>query len=274
MTKIIYTDGCSLMAGTEHAEWRVEDNGFESCPTVWPAYMQQKYYPHAKLYQRAITGTSNRGIRRRTIHYLNELLTEYKSSDILVCIMWTSVFRQEFRLAIEHKKSKPVKDEQGFVTLLPSDIDLDAEMYGYIADKNARKEYITANRLDRIARWLYKDLHDPISFVLDTLYEIEATNLFLQQKRIKSVQYFAFGDVTYKEIIKNTDMDAYTKALWKRVLQYKIMQPTKIGLKYEGFYERAFRKGFKAGPGLHPLEDAHKEWLDIVDQSFGFKLEH
>ena len=52
--------------------------------------IKNKYYPNAKKMTRATTGTSNRGIRRRTIHNILELLETYKSDNILVFIMWTS----------------------------------------------------------------------------------------------------------------------------------------------------------------------------------------
>ena len=92
MIKMIYNDGCSLGAGAEHNSWEMSPDGIENCDSTWTDIIKNKYYPNAKKMTRATTGTSNRGIRRRTIHNILELLETYKSDNILVFIMSNGIF--------------------------------------------------------------------------------------------------------------------------------------------------------------------------------------
>ena len=259
MIKIIYNDGCSLGAGVEHKSWEMLPEGDEICDSTWTDIIKTKYYPNAKKITKATTGSSNRGIRRRTIHYVLELLETYKSDEILVFIMWTSFYRREFLL------SNPKLDRgDNYFTLLPSDTTRGLKSpTGKLANSDERRTILKDNHLDTIADEIYTHHNEPINHLYESLADIEATNMFLRIHRIKSVQCFGFGSDINPNLILG---DVYTDAIINRVLKYNIYYiPT---APTQGFYEYSVGQQFELGPGLHPLEHAHRAWANIIPRHF------
>jgi hypothetical protein len=268
MYKVVYADGCSLMAGAEVDTWFVDLDGWEWCYKTWPSLLQAKYFPNAKFYPRAVTGASNRSIRRRTIYHVSELLKKYRNHEILVCIMWTSMYRREVRVTREVNPNKVGKEELNYINLLPTDMDLTVPLQGELANNNRRIEYLESNKLHNFAREMYKSLNDPLTFFQDSFAEIEATNLFLQDNRIRSMQCFGFGDHARHEYARYSEVDGYTSAMVKRLKTYNTYQPN------IGFYEWATSNKYDLGPGLHPLEDAHKDWSRKMSDFYKIKPEY
>lgn len=259
MVKIIYSDGCSMMAGSEHKSWKLNpETGYEECDTTWPALIKKIVFPKSKLYSRASTGSSNYGIARRTVYSLNKILQDYPPEDILVCIMWTSMYRKDYRIEHEENENKlETNDEYNYITTLPTDnlISFSEKPAGAIADYNHRKNFLRRNNLLEISNSYYKNLNHPVNFTYDSFVQIEYTNLFLKHNNIKSIQCFGFGDHYYYQ--QQNNKDVYTDDIIKRCQQYKIYS---IDLDTpQGFYEWAARS-YDLGPGLHPLELAHKQW--------------
>lgn len=248
-----------MMAGSEHKSWKInEQTGYEECDTVWPAIIQSRIYPDSIMYSRASTGSSNFGIARRTIKHVTDILKTYKPEQILVCIMWTSMFRKEYRIEYEQNANKHKNnDEWNYVTTLPTDnlISLGQSPSGKLADNNQRKMFLRRNNLLEVANSYYKNINIPISFTLESFSQIEYVNLFLDLHKIKSIQCFGFNDHFLYEQYKNTDV--YTESIKDRLKKYKIYTIENNGIL--GFYEYS-KKYHKLGPGLHPLENAHKEW--------------
>jgi hypothetical protein len=259
MIKMIYNDGCSLGSGAEHNSWEMLPDGIENCDSTWTDIIKNKYYPNAKKMTRATTGTSNRGIRRRTIHNILELLETYKSDNILVFIMWTSIYRREFLLA-DPKLDRGDK----YFTLLPSDTTKGLnQLTGKLANSSERETILKDNHLNTIADEIYTHHNEPINHLYESLADIEATNMFLRLHRIKSVQCFGFGCDINPNLILG---DVYTDAIIKRILKYNIYYiPTNPA---QGFYEYSVGQQFELGPGLHPLEHAHRAWANIIPRHF------
>ena len=268
MYKIIYADGCSLMAGAEVDTWLVDADGWEWCYKTWPSILQSKYFPNAKYYPKAVTASSNRGIRRRTIHYVTDLLKRYRNHEILVCIMWTSMFRREIRVTKEINPNKIGKQEINYMNLLPTDGDLSIPLKGTLANNKERINYLENNNVHGFAKEMYRALNDPLTWYQDSFAEIEATNLFLQENRIRSYQCFGFGDHIRAEYARYSAIDEYTESMVKRLKRFNTYHPN------IGFYEWATQNQYELGPGLHPLEDAHKDWAVKMADFFRIKPEY
>jgi|DEB0MinimDraft_10_1074344.scaffolds.fasta_scaffold40353_2 hypothetical protein len=261
MIKIIYNDGCSLGAGAEHKSWEMLPEGEEICDSTWTDIIKTKYYPNAKKITKATTGSSNRGIRRRTIHNVLELLETYKSDEILVFIMWTSFYRREFLL------SNPKLDRGNkYFTLLPSDTARGLKSpTGKLVNSDERRTILKDNHLDIIADEIYTHHNKPLNHLYESLADVEATNMFLKLHSIRSVQCFGFGSDVNPNLVLDLD-DVYTNSIVKRVLKYNIYYiPTSPP---QGFYEYSVGQHFELGPGLHPLESAHRAWANIIPRHF------
>ena len=263
MVKMIYSDGCSLMAGAEHDSWQInDDTGYEECDTVWSKYVQKSYFNKAEFLSRASTGSSNYGIARRTVKFVNELLKEYQPDDILVCIMWTSMYRKDYRVRNEINPNKHKKnDEKNFIATLPTDnlISLNQKPKGALANNKMRIQLLRDNDLLQVTDSYYRNFNNPWAFTYDSYSQIEYTNLFLKLHGIKSLQCFAFGDHFYYKNFNNDNVtpDNYTDEIANRCKEYNIYyvkreQPI-------GFYEWA-QDTYELGPGLHPLHRAHVHW--------------
>jgi hypothetical protein len=251
--EVVYSDGCSLMAGAEHESWRVNPNtGYEECDTTWSAVLQKRYFPNAKFISRATTATSNFSIARRTLHYVNDLLNDYDPSDILVCIMWTSIYRKEFRT------------DKGYFSTLPTDnsVSFKQKPTGEIMDYNLRKNILKEYNLYNLADSYYKALNQPINFTLDSMAQIEYVNLFLQKHRIRSIQCHGLGEHFYH--LQN-DYDEYLQSMTDRIKNLNIYYINKRPP--QGFYEWA-NGSHKLGPGLHPLEGAHEMWANLLAKKY------
>lgn len=261
--KILYSDGCSLMAGAEHNSWRINpDTGYEECDTVWSAILHKNFFPDYSYMSRATTGSSNYSIARRVVKNVSELLKDNNAKDIIVCLMWTSMYRKDIRVTQEynpniHKNSL----ENNFITLLPTDTksNLKKSPTGAIANNHTRKTFLEKNNLFAYSNSLYNNFNHPINYTFDSLTQIEYVNLFLKLHEIKNIQCFGFGDHFY---YKNTndpyEKDFYTDDILERIKQYKIYYVDKFP--QEGFYEWA-KGGHPLGPGLHPLHQAHQMWV-------------
>ena len=267
--QVIYSDGCSLMAGNEHTAWTMNTvSGYEECDTVWSAVIQKKYFPDAQLYSRATTACSNYSIARRTIKFVTKLLELHNPADILVCIMWTSMFRKEYRITAEQNSNKLRSNDQiNFVTTLPTDnmVSLNQTPTGKVANNQDRIDYLTRNNLLELSDLYYRSNNHPINFAFHSMTQIEYVNLFLESKGIKSIQCYGFGDHFWYK--KNNDfaVDFYTDEIAKRIEEYDIFYVNKH-LKH-GFYEWA-KGAHKLGPGLHPLEGAHEMWANLLAKKY------
>jgi len=273
MIKVIYSDGCSLMAGAEHDSWRInDDTGFEECDTVWPVYIQKNLFAQSTMFSRATTGSSNYGIARRTIKFVNELLEKYDPDEILVCIMWTSLYRTEFRVDKETNENRPRNnDEVNFISILPTDnmIHLNQKPTGELADNNYRKKFLHSNKLLKVSDSLYQSMNRNLNFAYYSYSQIEYVNLFLKSHGIKSLQCFGFGcHLDYKNFVPTADVahDNYTRQIAKRCEEYDIYYVRKKFA--EGFYEWAGHS-HKFGPGLHPLDGAHLQWSRQMMRKIG-----
>lgn len=261
--KILYSDGCSLMAGAEHNSWRINvDTGYEECDTVWSAIIQKNFFPDYTFMSRATTGSSNYSIARRVVKNISDLLKNNDAKDIIVCLMWTSMYRKDIRVEKEFNPNIPKNSlENNFITLLPTDTKLSLKKLptGTLADNNFRKTFLQKNNLYEFSNSMYCSLNHPINYVFDSLTQIEYVNLFLKLHKIKTIQCFGFGDHFYH---KNTneayEQDHYTEDILERIKQYKIYFVDKF--RKEGFYEWA-QGGHPMGPGLHPLHQAHQMWV-------------
>jgi len=247
---IIYSDGCSLMSGNEHNSWAMNtDTGYEECDSVWSAIIRNKYFPDAQLYSRATTGSSNFGIARRTLHYVCELLKTYKADEILVCIMWSSIYRKEY------------STDNGYFTTLPTDnkLSLAEEPSGALMNHSARKQLLQDYNLLELADVYYKTLNKQNNFIYDSMTQIEYVNLFLKTHKIKSIQCYGFGE----HMIKTEDK--FINNTLQRLGTYDIFYIKK--LQAQGFYEWA-KGAHKLGPGLHPLEGAHEMWANLLAKKY------
>ena len=271
MVKIIYSDGCSLMAGAEHKSWKVNDEtGYEECDSVWPALIQKNCFSDAEIFSRASTSSSNYGIARRTVKFVTKLMETYNPKDILVCIMWTSMYRKDYRVRNEDNPNKHKNnDEKNFISTLPTDnlVSLNKKLSGELADNKARLQLLKRNDLLQVTDSFYRNFNNPMAFTYDSFAQIEYVNLFLKLHDIKSVQCYAFGDHFYYQQKDNTvGEDFYTKEIADRCKQYDIYFVRK---QYPiGFYEWA-SESFELGPGLHPLEAAHKVWARQMMRKIG-----
>ena len=247
---IIYSDGCSLMSGNEHSSWTMNTaTGYEECDSVWSAVIRNKHFPTATMVSRATTGSSNFSIARRTLHYVTELLKTYKSSDILVCIMWTSIYRKEY------------STDKGYFSTLPTDnkLSLAGEPKGTLMDYSARKQLLQDYNLLELSDVYYKTLNKQNNFIFDSMTQIEYVNLFLNTNKIKSIQCYGFGDHNIKT------NDKFVNSLLDRIKTYDIYYIKK--LQRQGFYEWA-NGSHKLGPGLHPLESAHSMWANLLEKKY------
>jgi len=271
MVKIIYSDGCSLMAGAEHKSWKVNDEtGYEECDTVWPVLLKQSCFKDAQIFSRASTGSSNFGIARRTVKFVSQLLEKYEPSDILVCIMWTSMYRRDYRVRNEVNPNKHKNnDEINFIATLPTDnlVSLNQKPTGELANNKTRIELLRKNDLLQVTDSFYRNFNNPMAFTYDSYAQIEYVNLFLKFHNIKSVQCYAFGDHFYHEQHDKTiGKDFYTKEIADRCKDYEIYYVRKE--RPIGFYEWA-SDSFELGPGLHPLDAAHKTWARQMMRKIG-----
>ena len=247
---IIYSDGCSLMSGNEHDSWTMNTStGYEECNSVWSAVLRDKHFPTAKLDSKATTGSSNFSIARRTVHYVNQLLKTHNANEILVCIMWTSIYRKEYLT------------DKGYFTTLPTDnrLSLKGEATGALMDYSARKKLLEEYKLLDLSDVYYKTLHKQNNFIFDSMVQIEYVNLFLKHNKIKSIQCYGFGDHC-----TNTD-DTFINDIQSRLHEYDIFYIDK--LQPQGFYEWA-NGSHKLGPGLHPLEGAHDMWANLLAKKY------
>lgn len=247
---IIYSDGCSLMAGNEHISWTMNtDTGYEECNTVWSAVLRDVHFPTAKLYSRATTGSSNFSIARRTIHYVNQLLQTYNTKDILVCIMWTSIYRKEYCT------------DKGYFTTLPTDnkLSMNEKPTGNLMDYNERKKLLEEYNLLDLSDVYYKTFNKQNNFIYDSMAQIDYVNLFLKTHKIKSIQCYGFGDHFI-----NTG-DKFVNSLMQKINTYDIFYIKKFAA--QGFYEWA-NGSHKLGPGLHPLESAHNMWANLLAKKY------
>jgi hypothetical protein len=271
MVKIIYSDGCSLMAGAEHKSWKVNDEtGYEECDTVWPALLQKSFFSDAEIFSRAVTSSSNFGIARRTVKFVSQLLEKFDPSDILVCIMWTSMYRKDYRVRNEFNPNKHKNnDEKNFISILPTDnlVSLNQKPKGALANNKMRMQLLRKNDLLQVTDSFYRNFNNPMAFTYDSFSQIEYVNLFLENKGIKSIQCYGFGDHFYHEQHDKTiGKDFYTKEIADRCKKYDIYYVRKE--RPIGFYEWA-SDSFELGPGLHPLEAAHKTWARQMMRKIG-----
>lgn len=273
MIKIIYSDGCSLMAGAEHKSWTINtETGYEECDTVWSKYIQKNCFAKANFLSRASTGSSNYGIARRTIKFVTTLMHRYHASDILVCIMWTSMHRKDYRVRNEINPNKHKNnDEVNFMTTLPTDnlVSLNEKPTGTLADNKLRLQLLRQNDLLQVSDSFYRNFNNPWAFTYDSYAQIEYVNLFLKAHGIKSLQCFAFGDhFYYKEPIKDRTIskDFYTDEIANRCKEYNIYYLNRE--RPIGFYEWAV-ESYELGPGLHPLDQAHLYWSRHMEKKLG-----
>lgn len=200
MAKIVITGGCSFTAGVELEDYKDNwEKGLEESKLVWSYRIKEMLWPAAEFFNAGKSGASNATIARKTLFYVNEALTKYSPSDIVVLIMWTGVDRREWRLPKNSNLTYDMSDlnyentTAGDAALLKdSDILQVAKKFYHPVWTNFRKQALKEKRLDKIVLNYYKQLINKNSSLYDALKHIEYLTMFLDKNNIK--YYYTTSD--------------------------------------------------------------------------------
>lgn len=122
-------------------------------------------------------GQANNMIRMRTVYAVQKALKEYKAKDILVGVMWSGPDRK----GIYYHKDFLGEKKTGKVWI---------DQYNFIDEESTGgyKPFLLghANHENwKLGKLYYKNYHDSIGSLIDTLHDIYYTQLYLESKRIK-----------------------------------------------------------------------------------------
>jgi hypothetical protein len=267
MIKVVYAEGCSITSGAEHADWRMTGEGIEYSETTWAAIIKQKCFPNAKYFPTARSASSNNHIRRRAIYYLNQLLKEYKGEEIVFLVQWTGIDRREVRLEkVVNTKNYTTyndADEQLYTTILPIDFK-GAEFSNKIVKQKDRNEWVERNNLFKYFSEFNLNINNREADLYETLTEIDTIRTFCKSNGIIMYETHAFSELLGRGyLLKSNDkflLDLISRVDIKNTSYFAVngyKQPS-------GIYEWAKENNLPAGPGYHPLEDAHLHWARMM----------
>jgi hypothetical protein len=276
MIKMLYANGCSLTEGSElgNAQFKYDEKkngpstarGMSDLPAGHMEYMETHSYPYIlknllgikNHMNSALGGSCNKRILRTSIIDIEQLLTAYDPSEIFVVIGWTAFDRTE------------IFSNHHFVQIIPSfdgaNLTKDQKKYAAMYDE------VIAGQLDDL--------------LLHHLTEVLTLKNYLKNKGIRYV--FSYGLTSYIEqqfdevellrASKNHDVTKFIDLVDYN--SWALPPNTSVSADYEQllkslctlcFYNFTVSNGYKQGTGLHPLDEAHNDWANVL---YKYIVEH
>ena len=253
--------GCSFTAGNELHDWngRQHTTGIirPRSNATWANALQKSMFPNATLDNTAISGSGYGSTVRRVIFQTNKMLKIYNPSEIVVCIMWTSILRLEFPTI--YPPGKIIQDDEDkFIHTLPSDGDSSTPMNrGALKErkKSLADEYLVRTVVEFYTRRATADNH-----IYYPLQQLEYLTSWLQARGVKFYYTTAFNDLI--------SLEHHNKNIYYDDMKNRLDLKNLIHLESnQGFWEYAKTNNYECGKEAdHPLEPAHLKWAELFEK--------
>lgn len=259
--KVAYIDGCSITAGAEHRDWRMDEDGNELSHTTWAAYVCNTINPTIKYMPRARSASSQSHIRRRSMFYLTELLKDYKPKDILFLCQWTEGIRFEFRVDNPRNTTKVTtyddNDEKHYIGALSIDLPKVQNLGNAIIPQKYRNHWLEKNKVKTVFNEIIFEHSQNTNWLYRSYNEIYCLRNFCKLHNIKMLETAGFGDIIGYDTHIDAEGDKFLQHLIDVVDVKNTIHHADENL---GLVEYSRLHKFEKGVGGHPLENAHRQW--------------
>jgi len=258
MNRTLLTGGCSFTFGHELSD---DENGKKPSSKTWSALLANEV--GANYFSVAYPGSGNAGIARRVFEYI----TNNKSEDIFVAVMWTFTSRYDWAMP-----RNAMLEKTRWTTITPWDTsDNQAEVQKTLATSETQLEVWKKRR---------KNMQDTgVGPFADALYRYAANQYhetYLSWKNIvwlqnilekKKIPYFftlADNTLFWDEFNPLNEIDSLLNGLYNEI---DFANWHVFGERQMGFNQWAWLNDYPRGT-THPLDLAHEDAAKLMKNKF------